>query len=683
MSRSSELDPIAFLSYVHADDEASEGAITEFRIRLEREIKMQTGSAVTIFQDRRDLKWGDEWRRRIESSIDSAALLIPIVTPSFFKSEPCRSELERFIAREQRLGRSDLIFPVYYVTCPLVEDAVQQDPLALVVSERHYTDWRDLRLKSFSSPKVARRLVELAIQLADALTRQSASSGDPHASPQAQQIMTMPTASAQTRQPYTSYLEDVAAGATFNSEKVSAFRRQMRDEVISEMPAELTAAEFLRRAGLLRDRSLTYAGLLLFGDDPTVLMPTAIVQCARFHGTSKGDTLDSIEIRDNVSGMIIRSRDFVAKLARVGEMPTAEGAYAEPVYSYPMIAMREIIANAVVHRDYELHESCVQIHAFTDRIEIISPGGWGTSPDTAQTEYLLSQLTQPSQRRNFRLAQTLTWSRLVEGVGAGLPRALADCAATGAPEPVVTLSGGAVTVTVYPRESLPGSADGSERYAWPVRASQPNPNSPVFFLSYARASEMLGGDRPHDRDRLVAKFFADLSENVSNLIGRPAGAEPGYLDRSIQSGARWTDDLLEAIGTSQVFVALLSVPYFRSSWCSMEWFAFSQRQVAASRIEPGGQSNVIPVVWAPVPADQTPGAVNRIQRFVPAGLPDRGIAEQYQRDGVMGLLLMRRESAYQAVVWRLAQHIAELYLRQQVEPLVLRESDLRDTFHEE
>ncbi|WP_172900054.1 hypothetical protein [Bradyrhizobium erythrophlei] len=49
---------IAFLSYVRSDDDHDGGRITAFRKRLEGEVRMQTGQAFEIFQDRNDISWG-------------------------------------------------------------------------------------------------------------------------------------------------------------------------------------------------------------------------------------------------------------------------------------------------------------------------------------------------------------------------------------------------------------------------------------------------------------------------------------------------------------------------------------------------------------------------------------------------------------------------------------------------
>lgn len=200
----------------------------------------------------------------------------------------------------------------------------------------------------------------------------------------------------------------------------------------------------------------------------------------------------------------------------------------------------------------------------------------------------------------------------------------------------------------------------------------PDSADPLFFLSYAHS--------PNSRP--VAKFFDDLSETIADLVDLRAGADPGFMDRSIQSGGRWTGALLRAVGTCQVFVALLSAPYLTSQWCSMEWYAFAQRKIV---IKPGGsddQTAIIPVIWAPWPTGMTvPGAVGAVQQFTPDGLPDPKIAKLYRSEGVLGLTKVAKD-AYEPVVWRLARQVVNIAYNHEVEPCVLRQSDLRDVFQE-
>lgn len=91
----SEINPAAFMSYAQADDVRR--LLTQFRENLSAEVRVQTGEEFPIFQDRKDIHWGEQWKRRIEESLDAVTFLIPIVTPSFFKSTACRSELQQFL----------------------------------------------------------------------------------------------------------------------------------------------------------------------------------------------------------------------------------------------------------------------------------------------------------------------------------------------------------------------------------------------------------------------------------------------------------------------------------------------------------------------------------------------------------------------------------------------------------
>jgi hypothetical protein len=211
----------------------------------------------------------------------------------------------------------------------------------------------------------------------------------------------------------------------------------------------------------------------------------------------------------------------------------------------------------------------------------------------------------------------------------------------------------------------------------------PGDNPPLFFLSYAHSAGIrVRSEREHDQNERFIKFFEDISLNVAELVTRPAGADPGYMDNSsIPDGGRWTAELLAAVGGCQVFVALLSPRYFSREWCGMEWHAFSQRPVY---LQSDGsatiRTTIIPVIWAPIRESDVPAAVGEIQRFSPREIADVRIAEQYKREGVVGLLQLSNAVAYQAVVWRLAQRIAELHYTYHVEPRQYKRDELRNVF---
>ena len=161
--------PAAFMSYVRFDDAHEDGQLTAFRERLVGEIRIQTGHEFPIFQDRNDIAWGQNWRQRIEETLDEVTLLLVIVTPSLFHSPACRDEMARFRERERELRRTDLILPVYYVSAREMDDPDLRaaDELASLLWSRQYADWRELRFEPLTSPVVRKQIAMLAIRMRD------------------------------------------------------------------------------------------------------------------------------------------------------------------------------------------------------------------------------------------------------------------------------------------------------------------------------------------------------------------------------------------------------------------------------------------------------------------------------------------------------------------------------------
>jgi hypothetical protein len=163
-------DPIAFLSYVRDDDTHDLGRISDLRTRLEGEVRMQTGRPFPIFQDRNDIIWGEQWRERIKGTIDSISFLIPIMTPSYFRSHMCREEFEAFQIRERALGLPRLILPIYYVSSDEMDDAANHpDEMATVLRERNWSDWRELRFPALDRPIIREQIAALAKTIKQAM----------------------------------------------------------------------------------------------------------------------------------------------------------------------------------------------------------------------------------------------------------------------------------------------------------------------------------------------------------------------------------------------------------------------------------------------------------------------------------------------------------------------------------
>jgi len=165
-------DPLAFLSYVRDDDAHDLGRISDLRMRLEGEVRIQTGRSFPIFQDRNDIVWGERWRERIKEAIDGISFLIPIVTPSYFRSHMCREEFEAFLLRERSLGLPRLILPIYYVSADEIDDAANYpDDMAAVLRERNWSDWRELRFPPLDRPIIREQIATLAKTIKETMVK--------------------------------------------------------------------------------------------------------------------------------------------------------------------------------------------------------------------------------------------------------------------------------------------------------------------------------------------------------------------------------------------------------------------------------------------------------------------------------------------------------------------------------
>ncbi|MGH1478396.1 MAG: TIR domain-containing protein [Geminicoccales bacterium] len=143
--------PDAFLSYTRFVSE--EGEITAFRQRLRRTAQQVSGEPFQIFQDVDDeegIGLGERWKYKLDEMLDKARFFIPILTPSYFRSEPCRQKPRMFLDLEQKVGRRDLMLPIYWISCPVLEEGHLKaaDELALEIDERQRWDWQSCDSKS-------------------------------------------------------------------------------------------------------------------------------------------------------------------------------------------------------------------------------------------------------------------------------------------------------------------------------------------------------------------------------------------------------------------------------------------------------------------------------------------------------------------------------------------------------
>jgi hypothetical protein len=243
------------------------------------------------------------------------------------------------------------------------------------------------------------------------------------------------------------YLDQLTAVADFDGGAIESFRQQLREDVERRFPAHMTNDQFLTTAHVMENGLLTRSGELLFGNNPPIAYA---VKCVFYKGTTKASERDPLDIDGTVPHQIIETRNFIAKRIQKREYPSSDRPESIVRYQYPMICVRELIANALVHRDYSNAQRHVSVRLFEDRIEILSPGAWFSNSLSDKGEVSLSVLQSESIQRNPTLAHVLSWIKYVELEGSGIPTGLEDCKATNAPIPTVVEEDGFVRVTIRP-----------------------------------------------------------------------------------------------------------------------------------------------------------------------------------------------------------------------------------------
>ena len=200
-----------------------------------------------------------------------------------------------------------------------------------------------------------------------------------------------------------------------NTEYFKDFFEKSFGESVDKQPIQLAA--LLENMNLMKNGVFNVSGALLFAKDPSFRLPTFIVKAISYPGSEIDEAryIDSQDISGKIADIFDRSVNFV--LGNIRHRQEKQGINAPGIPEIPRIALEELIANALIHRDYFV-SAPVRIFVFRDRIEIISPGHL---PNNLTVENIKSG---NSNIRNPILASYATRIIPYRGLGSGIIRAL-------------------------------------------------------------------------------------------------------------------------------------------------------------------------------------------------------------------------------------------------------------------
>lgn len=206
--------------------------------------------------------------------------------------------------------------------------------------------------------------------------------------------------------------------------------------------------EILEITGIKKDGSWTIAGLLIFSKYPQEIFPQFCITAVKIYKDIAKNNIDNnerfednIKITGNIEEMLNTAIDFIKRNIKTKTIIDNNGKRVDEL-EYPIIAIREAILNALVHRDYSIHSEGIPISivVYNNEIEIINPGSIYGNVDIN----LLGK-TQINARNEF-LANALEVLRITENRYSGVPTMYNECERLNLYPPRFESSGGEFTV---------------------------------------------------------------------------------------------------------------------------------------------------------------------------------------------------------------------------------------------
>ena len=175
----------------------------------------------------------------------------------------------------------------------------------------------------------------------------------------------------------------------------------------------------------------TNAGILMFGYDPQPHLPQSEVVCIKYADTQGIRTyVDRKNFAGTLPELIDKVSGFLRQYIRVGA--TIRGFRREDEPEYPYEALREVVVNAVIHRDYHRSGETVRVFMYSDRVEVRSPGA--LLPSIALDDLVALRVT-PVPRNPVLAGFLRDMPACMERIGPGIRFMMREMEGLGLPAP--------------------------------------------------------------------------------------------------------------------------------------------------------------------------------------------------------------------------------------------------------
>ena len=219
-------------------------------------------------------------------------------------------------------------------------------------------------------------------------------------------------------------------------------RKGIEADRIPDDLREASTEEVLTSLGLTDENGgLTNAAVLLFGKNPQRYYPSAVFKIGRF-GIDEAD----LRFQDVIEGNILQMAERVMDVLKAKYLISPvrfEGMQRYEKLELPKEALREILYNAITHKDYTGAD--IQMHVYNDHVEVWNEG---ELPEGYDEEILYGK--HSSKPRNRNIADTMFKAGFIDTWGRGYKKIHDGFEKVGLPMPTVKSHCGGTLVTEFP-----------------------------------------------------------------------------------------------------------------------------------------------------------------------------------------------------------------------------------------
>lgn len=253
----------------------------------------------------------------------------------------------------------------------------------------------------------------------------------------------------------------------------------------------------LQRLELLENGKITNAAMVLFGKNLGSRYPQCLLKLARFRGTNKMEFIDSKRVFGNIFELLNEAMSFANSYLPVASTFYENDYFRKDTPLFPILALREAIANALIHRDYSFSGGSVSFAIYDDRLEIWNYG----LPPSGIAASDLTKLNH-SIPRNRKIARVLYYHKIFESWGRGVQMIIETCRQSGHPTPFYKLDPVGTELTLPSKQVIGAGATQLINEIAPLTLRQQD-----ILALFAKHKELTNGMIKHMLNNTISERY--------------------------------------------------------------------------------------------------------------------------------------------------------------------------------